>query len=250
MSKDITLIIVDNVNHDLAKFAIEKTLSVIPCKEVITFSDRPIIQGAKFIPIRKNINLYDYSEIMTKQLWTYVETDHALTIQWDGMAVNQDLWNDDFLTYDYIGALWAWPIAGQTVGNGGFSLRSRKLIEALRDNNVRLGTEVSGQNEDVAIAVEYRDLMQTKYGIKYATPDVAASFATENVWNGPSFGFHGLWNIPRFLNKDEINFIIDHIPSYYWNDLDKAQHLINVLVEQDHEDLAHKVYDIASKDDE
>jgi hypothetical protein len=248
--KDITLIIVDNVNHDLARFSIEKTLSTIPCKEVITFSDRPIIEGAKFVPIRKNINLYDYSEIMTKQLWTHVETEHVITIQWDGMAVNKDLWDDNFLNYDYIGALWKWPIFTQTVGNGGFSFRSRKLIEALRDNNVRLGTELSGQNEDVAIAVEYRELMEEKYGIKYATPEVASKFATENVWNGPSFGFHGLWNIPRFLPKKEIDFVIDHIPSYYWNDLDKTQQLINILVEQDFEDLAHKVYNLATEDDE
>ncbi len=248
--KDITLIIVDNVNHDLAKFSIEKTLSTIPCKEVITFSDRPIIEGAKFIPIRKNINLYDYSEIMTKHLWAHVETDYAITIQWDGMAVNKDLWDDNFLNYDYIGALWKWPIFGQTVGNGGFSLRTRKLIEALRDTNVKLGTELSGQNEDVAIAVEYRELMKEKYGIKYATPEVASRFATENVWSGPSFGFHGLWNIPRFLTRNEINFVIDHIPLYYWNDLDKTQQLINILVEQDFEDLAHKVYNLATKDDE
>lgn len=240
--KDITLIIVDNATHELAKFSIEKTLSTVPCKEVITFSDRPIIDGAKFIPIRKNIDLYDYSEIMTKQLWTYVETEHVLTIQWDGMAVNADLWNDDFLKYDYIGALWKWPINGQSVGNGGFSFRSRKLIEALRDTQVQLGTELSGQNEDVAIAVEYRELMETEYDINYAPLEVAAKFATENVWQGPTLGFHGLWNIPRFLSRKEIEYVIENIPSYFWNDLSKVQSLLDVLVEQNHRDIAEEIY--------
>lgn len=247
MSKDISLIIADNVNHTLAKFAIEKTLSVIPCKEVITFSDQPIISGAKFVPIKKNINLYDYSEIMTKHLWLYVETEHALVIQWDGMASNPVLWTDEFLNYDYIGALWKWPINSQKVGNGGFSLRSRKLINALRDTEVKLGTTLSGQNEDVAIAVEYRKLMEQKYSIKYAPESVASVFATENVWSAPTFGFHGLWNVPRFLTKPEIEYIIDNIPAYYWNDLSKTQSLINVLVEQDYQDLAHAVYDRATQ---
>lgn len=242
MNKDFTLVIVDNANHALARFAIEKTLSVVDCKEVITFSDRPIIEGAKFIPIRKNINLYDYSEIMTKQLWTYIETDYVLTIQWDGMAVNKELWDDNFLNYDYIGALWKWPIQNQSVGNGGFSLRTRKLIEALRDTEVKLGTELSGQNEDVAIAVEYRDLMQSKYGIKYATPDVARKFATENVWQGPTLGFHGLWNISRFLTRSEIEYVIEHIPSYFWKDLSKVQSLLDTLVEQNHRDIAQQIY--------
>ena len=238
MSKSITLVIVDTVNHDLARFSIEKTLSTVDCRDVITFSDRLIIEGAKFIPIRKQISLYDYSEIMTKQLWTYIETDYVLTIQWDGMAVNADLWDEDFLNYDYIGALWKWPTNNQVVGNGGFSLRSRTLIESLRDTRVQLGTPMSGQNEDVAISAEYRNLMESKYGIKYATPNVAAKFSTENVWAGRSFGFHGLWNLPRFLSKTEIEYVINHLPKYYWADRSKIQSLARSLSENGYQSLA------------
>lgn len=240
--KDITLIIVDNSNHELAKFAIEKTLSTIPCKEVITFSDRPIIEGAKFIPIKGKIDLYDYSTIMVKHLWLHVETEYALTIQWDGMAVNRNLWTDDFYNYDYIGAIWPWPIQGIQMGNGGFSFRSRKLIDALRDTEIQIGTPLSGQNEDIAIAVEYRKLLTEKYGINYAPLDLARRFSTENEWLGLTFGFHGLWNIPRFLPRNEVEYIIDSIPDYYWKDPSKTQSLINTLVEQDYRDLAYKVY--------
>ena len=245
--KDITLIIVDNSSHDLAKFAIEKTLEAIDCKEVITFSDRPIVEGAKFIPIVNKINLYDYSTVMVKHLWLHVETEYALTIQWDGMAVNRNLWDDAFLNYDYIGAIWPWPIQGINMGNGGFSLRSRKLLDALRDTDIKLGTELSGQNEDIAIAVEYRKLLMEKYGINYAPQEVARRFSTENEWLGSTFGFHGLWNIPRFLNRQEVEQLLFSVKDRYWSDASKANQMIRVLLEQGYEDLAKYCYDKAVK---
>lgn len=241
MSKDITLVIVDNQTHDLARFSIEKTLKTIDCRDVLVFSDRDIIQGAKTIYLDGAINLYDYSEIILKKLAEHINTDRVLVIQWDGMAVNPTLWNDNFLNYDYIGAIWPWRIQGQQMGNGGFSLRSRKLLDACQDQLIKLGG-ISEVNEDIAICVEHRSLLEQQYGIRYAPLNVARQFSTENEWLGRTFGFHGLWNAPRFLSRSEIEFVIEHIPDY-WTDLDKVQQLINVLVEQDYEDLAHRVYD-------
>jgi hypothetical protein len=58
-------------------------------------------------------------------------------VQYDGMAANKMHWSDDYYNYDYIGAPWpdrfTWIRPEEKVGNGGFSLRSMKLIEALRD---------------------------------------------------------------------------------------------------------------------
>ena len=220
MSKDISIVIVDTASHTLAKFAIEQTLKTIDCKEVLVFSDQEIIKGAKHIPIRLNINLHDYSEIMLNHLWLHVETEHALVIQWDSMAVNQHMWTDDFLKYDYIGAIWPWPTQGIEMGNGGFSLRSRKLLEALRDPKVYLGP-VSGQNEDIAICVEHRQLLIEK-GIKYAPSNLARMFATENEWLGPAFGFHGIWNMPRFLPEADIRYAIENMPIRFWKDHSKV----------------------------
>jgi len=84
--------------------------------------------------------------------------------------------------------------------------------------------------------------METEYDIKYATPQVAAKFATENVWQGPTLGFHGLWNIPRFLSRMEVEYVIENIPSYFWNDLSKVQSLIDVLIEQNYRDIAEAIY--------
>lgn len=243
MSKDITLFIADNRNHKLAKFAIEKTLSSIDCKEIITYSDRPIIEGAKLIPLRKEINLYDYSSIVLKQLWSHIETDHVLIIQYDGMAIRRDLWDDAWLKYDYIGAIWPWPIKGQNMGNGGFSLRSRKLIDACRDNKIQLGGE-SGQNEDSAICVEFRNHLEEKYGIQYAPKEVAGKFSTENYFQEPSFGFHGIWNAAKFMDKTDVEYIMNHIQDYTWKDASKTQMWIRILMERGFDDLVMQTINI------
>lgn len=238
MTKDVTLVIVDTKNHDLAKFSIEKTLSVIDCREVLTFSNREIIQGARFAPVTNVNNLYDYSEIVLKQLWPFINTTHALVIQWDGMAVNADQWTDEFLKYDYIGAVWPWPIRGQAMGNGGFSLRSRKLIDACRDTQITLGG-TSGQDEDIAICVDNRKLLQEKYNIQYAPLELARQFSTENEWLGsPTFGFHGIWNAVRYLPRSDLEYILENMPLSFWDDMSKVKVWLQVLVDNDFTDLA------------
>src|SRR5512143_2546534 len=87
-----------------------------------------------------------YSALMLKGLREHVETPHALVVQWDGYVVNPDAWTDEFLAHDYIGAPWYWAAEGSRVGNGGFSLRSRRLLDALADPSV-----VVEGNEDVTI---------------------------------------------------------------------------------------------------
>ncbi len=90
-----------------------------------------------------SLNWSEYSDFMLRNLYDYVKTDYCLTIQWDGFIINPHLWNNKFLEYDYIGAKWAYshlkgckwlfPEIKQReglnlVGNGGFSLRSKKLL--------------------------------------------------------------------------------------------------------------------------
>ena len=82
----------------------------------------------------------DYNEIIFQDLHKYFETSHCLIVQSDSFVVNSDLWKDEFLKYDYIGAPWpdelvvnqnlVLNVKKNPVGNGGFSLRSRKLVQA------------------------------------------------------------------------------------------------------------------------
>jgi hypothetical protein len=159
-----------------------------------------------------------------------VSTDFNLIVQSDGFAVNQEAWDEVFLTYDYIGAPWTWMWGGgpywkgPIVGNGGFSLRSRRLYEALADAKLHLKVSeyknddrfhrreyhamgynsTQGIPEDINICVWSRELLEKKYGIRFCPPDIANKFSVETVsefnryWLGKSFGFHGVVAAPHY----------------------------------------------------
>lgn len=236
MAKDITLVIVENRSHEMAKFAIEKTLNVIDCKHILNLGDIPLIDTGTFVHVNEPIDIHRYSSIILKELCEHITTDHLLIIQWDGMAVNGDLWTDDFLKYDYIGAIWPWASPDKCVGNGGFSLRSRKLIEACQDSRIQLGG-MSGQNEDVAICAEYRSLLQDIYGLKYAPIDVARQFSTEHDHLDSTFGFHGIWNMPRFFTEIELKYIISILPHHIFNNPLNYTQWTNSLIQHGHGNL-------------
>src|SRR5690242_17088416 len=68
-----------------------------------------------------------YNEFLIKKLDDYFDTDYCLIIQWDGYVLDADQWDERFLDYDYIGAKWLDLGKSYNVGNGGFSLRSKRL---------------------------------------------------------------------------------------------------------------------------
>lgn len=232
----VSLVIVDNLQHNLAKFSIDQTRQHIHADEVIVFSDRDFYSGSRFVPIRKNITVHDYSELILKHLWMYVETDFALVIQFDGMAVDGSQWTDEFFNYDYIGAPWPWFPPGQQVGNGGFSLRSMKLIQSLRDPMIKLGG-VSGDLEDTAICREFRPYLESKYQIHYAPLELAKQFSMENITTDKSFGFHGIWNSARYFDRNQLAYIIEHMHDHIWRAPDKYRLFVDLLHQRGFDDL-------------
>jgi len=178
------------------EFADVKLLTSIP-------SSNPYI-----VPIGSITSVEEYSRFAIAELDQYVDTPHALVIQYDGFILNPDAWSDEFLDYDYIGAPWlvhdwsiekfGFPPAAKDqllVGNGGFSLRSKKLISLLAQMS-KEGMFEKYHPEDVVICVEKRKKLEEQ-GILFAPIPVAKQFSfeaedEENImWDG-QFGFHGL----------------------------------------------------------
>jgi hypothetical protein len=140
----------------------------------------------------------DYSRFMLRDLADHIATSHALCVQWDGFVVNGAAWQDRFLDYDYIGAVWPHFSDGHRVGNGGFSLRSRRLLKACK-NLPFDGAEA----EDIAIARTYRSRLEDQ-GMRFAPEAVAQQFAYErSLPSGSEFGFHGAFNLVRYLSPDQ-----------------------------------------------
>lgn len=142
-----------------------------------------------------------YNAFCVNELYKYVDTDFVLLFQNDGFILNPQHWSDDFLNYDYIGAPWP-SHENSRVGNGGFSLRSKKFLNTTKDlvylNNVGLSGG-SCTPEDHLLCRHYYDYL-IKAGIKFAPIDIAIRFSFEQhiseypFWNNDmSLGFHGLF---------------------------------------------------------
>jgi hypothetical protein len=87
---------------------------------------------------------------------------------------------------------------GYNVGNGGFSLRSKRLLEECAKLSFD-GSEV----EDVVISRRCRPELERR-GIRFAPNATASRFSYERaVPTGNEFGFHGAFNLVRYLSPDE-----------------------------------------------
>lgn len=234
--KNITLIAAEFQWHDLTRYSIEQTLKHIDPAEVVIISDREVLPGARHVQHAPTSGMAEYANLILKGMAEHVNTSHAIYVQWDGMAYDRTQWTPEFLEYDYIGAPWPWMPAGQNVGNGGFSLRSRRLLDAIaQDPNICLTPEIP-LAEDNIIAVSQRTLLETQYGIKYANADLASQFSYEIGTHRPSLGFHGLWNVFNLLDDDAMDYYTENISYSGWN-IYKWHHTLAAVLRRDRGDL-------------
>ena len=176
----------------------------------------------EYVPIEPMMNLNEYSKAMIEDLHKYFKTTHCLVVQADSFVVNHKLWKDEFLKYDYIGAPWSdklvvnqnlvLNVKKNPVGNGGFSLRSRKLVQATAKIDYD-SLKLPLKSEDVVICHYLYDKM-IEEGVKFAPPKLAAQFSIENVNNlygqNPDsvFGFHGKHLRNHFLKKYVLSLVV------------------------------------------
>lgn len=223
MQKDLTIVIVDSAYHELAAKALDQTLEVTKADSVLVLSDRDFYPGSKFVKIDPIQDKRHYSYIMLKELGKHIEKDNFMVIQYDGMPIDADKWQDEFLNYDYIGASWPWGPINRRVGNGGFCLRSRRLSDLCLDDRMVFDPPGYGDNnytEDTHIALLYRDWLESE-GITYAPLELANEFSAENPGGRfPTYGFHGTLCLPFYLSDEHLEFYINHLtPKMLTNDV-------------------------------
>lgn len=169
------------------------------------------------------MNMSHYNYFCINHLHEYFDTDHVLLVQSDGFILNSNMWEQDFLKYDYIGAPWPEHIVTNCmmmsenmvkltknnkslyqVGNGGFTLRSKRLLQ---ETNDLYENWMFGYPEDVLIGIGMRRELE-KRGLTFAPVDLAMKFSCEHSpINGvsftpeQSFGFHGKVVHPHLLSK-------------------------------------------------
>ncbi|MEL6416759.1 MAG: DUF5672 family protein [Pseudomonadota bacterium] len=199
-------------------------MAQIDFAEVLLFTDRdPSSLGLdtasqiRVIPIAKIESSEAYSRFMLESLADHITTSHCLIVQWDGHVIDAQRWQSEFLDYDYIGASWPQFDDGHDVGNGGFSLRSRRLLEACQTTGFQ-----RHHPEDVAICRTNRGLLEDQ-GMKFAPLALADQFSAERSGDaGVSFGYHGVFLMPPLLGIDEFWKVYEDLSDRgtVWTDFD------------------------------
>lgn len=213
---EVTLVSLAAINYD-------KTIEAFIYSQIgIKFGDSKLITPDKpdhlpssirweqCPPLRlRSEGIDDYSHYFIYNMWEHIQTEYALVIQADGYVINPKKWRSDFLEFDYIGAPWQKtkrsyidPFGNhQRVGNGGFSLRSKKLLTTPNFLDIPWDVNKSPYNhmdakslaEDGNICVHNKHLFESN-GCKFAPIEIAVHFSQElpvkEARGITPFGFH------------------------------------------------------------
>lgn len=193
----VTLLAITSVNVEATIRALQACLAQVEfaaCKLLTHARIEREIAGIEVVKIRRLASSKAYSLFVLSELADHIETSHCLISQWDGYILDAGRWSAQFLQYDYIGASWPQFSDGHDVGNGGFSLRSKRLLEACRDRDFR-----RSYPEDLAIGRLNRDWLE-RQGLRFADRHTADQFSAEDAGDiRTSFGYHGIWHMLHVL---------------------------------------------------
>lgn len=188
-NKSITLYGIAWGNH------IEPTKKVLEhCNSIFPYFDEVKLN-------EKLDNLLDYSIHLVEELDDVITTDFVLLVQIDGYIINPKLWDNRFLDFDYIGAPWPWH---NVVGNGGFSMRSKKFINtSAKLTYIKDHPEYDLCPEDNFLCLpNYNRSFFLNHGCRFADVLTGLRFSFEHPMSiNPnhtiknSFGFHGKHNL-------------------------------------------------------
>ncbi len=204
----VGLVMVTTDAYALGKFAIERSASRFAFDRILVLSDRDTAWNGyptALIPTLQSGS--DYNEFVVNRLPQYVETDYFLVIQFDGFVLNPREFSPHFYHYDYIGAPWPWH-PHCSVGNGGFSWRSRKLADAAAGLGYR---QTASGAEDEFICRTHRVWLEASAGCEFAPIDIASHFSIEfGKRRFPTFGFHGMFHLPQVYRND-LDYLVENL---------------------------------------
>lgn len=156
-----------------------------------------------------------------RELPRLMKTTHMLTCDWDAGIIDTSCWTPEFMEYDYIGARWSWLPIGKNIGNSGFCLMSKKLMESV----ARFDLKIDGVM-DADIGQKWRPNLEMA-GYKFPPEALADRFAYERaVPNAPSFGYHGFFNMHRHMSDTDIINIVAKISA----GTVRGQHFIELMM--------------------
>jgi len=214
--------------------AISKSLAELPGSHGMLISvSKPsglpsYIQWVRILPM----DYRHYSLFVMFSLHNFISSDFCLIVQQDGWVLNGENWRDEFFDFDYIGApchaafvgnqlisnfQWVDNPSAVVIQNGGFSLRSLKLLKAPSQLGAMyyFSDKLVLQNEDVQLTGIFKTVLESN-GIKFAPVALAKLFSLEYVGRnfnddisfGNLFGIHG--QTRKLTGPNQINISISN----------------------------------------
>lgn len=221
---DVTLCSIYTNCHELTLMAADACTGRVKFGDVKLFTDQAL--GRDVIPIENFSSTRAFEEYTNYQLLKHIKTSHILFFQWDSWVLNPELWTDEFLKYDYVGAPW-WYQDEHNVGNSGFCLRSKALMDFLAAHKEDFPI---GKPEDAVLCREYQERLPQ---FKWAPQELAWQFAFERTRLYPkTFGFHGVFNWRRVLSSEEIEKRLIDAPDYVFK-MPEFKELLQLMLESD-----------------
>ncbi len=250
---------------------LQKKLPVENLKCVLISPERPEHLESYVQHIRcKPFSYLEYNLFILYALGDLIDTDFALVVQNDGFVVNGDNWKDEFFNYDFIGAplycMYEYLEDGSLKQynneqcdpfyenmpehffegqNGGFSLRSKRILKLPRELKIRfpfpipeplsMGEKISldyttsrSHYEDIVLTVLTRKQL-ISHNIKFAPPEISTYFACEsstiqhkrNVLLSDVLGCHSFGHLVltaknKVFMQKKVNFLNGNIATNTW----------------------------------
>jgi len=220
----ITVVSIDGRDGDHlgAQYAIKHSMNQLPGAQGLLLSaqePKHLLPGIRHQSIAP-LGYFDYSLFVVYLLHHFIDTDFALIVQDDGWVLNGANWDDAYLDVDYIGApthfarivspagaqyfrQFRWSqfyqqhsdsVALDVAMNGGFSLRSRKMLKMPQALGLEytlpppdlshlaqsMRWESDAHVEDVQLCVHMKDRL-CQAGMRYANLELAKQFSIEHL---------------------------------------------------------------------
>jgi hypothetical protein len=179
--------------------AIQKSVKELPGSQGMLLS----IEKPENLPddiIWHRIGFLDYmmySVFIMHSLYAFIDTDYCLIVQDDSWVLNGANFKPEYYEYDYIGGVshaamvgnqlllqgsWHDKFPRTLVQNGGFSLRSKRFLEAPNRYGIvhNHAQDIHLWNEDVQLSCLKRHIF-AELGMKYASEKTIRDFSIENV---------------------------------------------------------------------
>ena len=204
---DVTICAADSAFVDFTVRALARSTEQVEFGDAILFSDSPREGPFRCARIPALTSVDAYSHFCLREMASWIKTPYVLIVQWDGYVINPDAWANAFRKYDYIGAAWHGLFPPERmVGNGGFSLRSHRLLKAAQQ------LPISVAPEDRTICHQYREKLERDFGVRFAPVRIADRFSYEyKEFEMTPFGFHGIYHLWKHMSEADLNSVAEQL---------------------------------------